>query len=677
MHRMKIWATNSAYASGSVGVRPSKTAFESFDANVPAPCTATDPVFVFSHEKDPTSYNLFYVPHMGKRFYNVVSVVYREGGVYEYHCHVNLLLSMVRSWKTHQSNNVPTNVRLTRTNVYSLLGQPNDTECYDAKLYPVERYAQRIQLPYGYRSNGEGSSTQNGTWDKDWLWTCHWQNQDTMFELGYMDSVNGFVMVLCTEATFKTILSNLCTQALSGISDTALAKFYGNPTESIKVCRVMPFKEVDVLRKSDVFTAMTAVNIGYYTISGLTHLYHVPHMNPEATISIESRFSLSAHPQNATITDTIINRPPHMLTYYNIPPYGLIEIDTSDYNWRSSAMYKCAILNQIDCVSGDGTLYEKHMDNDDSTAGTDYAWMNNHKWKQLARTPVYMDVPLMALVQNVASIRSAQLGLAQLDTKRNMPDAQLNRLITSVVSGAWAGIKNSNFNALDSALQPAYNQMQYDAYQRQLLKQGYEQSENTTTLGIFGHSKGVSALASGLSYATRNAAEKEPPASYYKQLNLGAGIKNAVNTAAPYVDNALAAMDATYNFTHETNAYKTQISDATHYPQISITGNTSGTVAFKNSLTGAPYILYTYELYAPNFDIGTIGHECCKPVTHIMSIASGANPAPVNVCDVVSSNVFIRGADEGQLTDPEKTELRAILTTGFVFSDNNDEWTVS
>lgn len=654
---MKIWATNSAYASGSVGVRPAKTAFESFNANVPAPCTATDPVFVFSHEKDPTSYNLFYVPHMGKRFYNVVSVVYREGGVYEYHCHVNLLLSMVRSWKTHQSNNVPTNVRLTRTNVYSLLGQPNDTECYDAKLYPVERYAQHIQLPYGYRSNGEGSSTQNGTWDKDWLWTCHWQNQDAMFELGYMDSVNGFVMVLCTEATFKTILSNLCTQALSGISDTALAKFYGNPTESIKVCRVMPFKEVDVLRKSDVFTAMTSVNIGYYTISGLTHLYHVPHMNPESTISIESRFSLSAHPQNATITDTIINRPPHMLTYYNVPPYGLIEIDTSDYNWRSSAMYKCAILNQIDCVSGDGTLYEKHMDNDDSTAGTDYAWMNNHKWKRLARTPVYMDVPLMALVQNVASIRSAQLGLAQLDTKRNMPDAVINRFIVSTVSDAFtAFVNNDGVNNVANTLASAKN-----------ATTNAQRGINGFLQNTFGDAPDLLGVPLWSNPNTTTKYNSNAKASDYT---------GALNNIASQAKRTLSAMDTAYSFTNETNAYKTQISDATRYPQISITGNTSGTVAFKNSLTGAPYVLYTYELYAPNFDIGTIGHECCKPVTHIMSIASGANPAPVNVCDVVSANVFVRGADEGQLTDPEKTELRAILTTGFVFSDNNDEWTV-
>lgn len=665
MNLVKIWATNSEYASGSVGNRPNKTAFTQFDANVPSPCTATDPVFIFSHDKDPTTYNLFYVPHMGKRFYNVVSVVYREGGLYEYHCHVNLLLSMVRAWKTHKHNNVHNRVLLEHTNVSAFLTGDDVTESYDAKLYPVKRREYHLDTK-DFKTKTLDTHTNKQTvyfpHQNTYMFTNNPTSNNRAVIIGFVSQTGGYSVSVCKDSTLATIINKLCSTSISGITDSSLAKYYGNPTECIKMCKVLPCRWQDIVdfATAQGLAAQTTLTMGYYQISGLSDCYYVPTNNPQMCVRFAHYFYLPCHPQynRNGITDKIINRSPHSQPFISIPPFGTIEIDTTGLDWdlsyytsaaTFSAPFNAVLLIEIDIMSGEGTLYYK-LYRGTGSPDWEYDWLDSERWVMAAKANVCMDMPIMALVQNIGTIRAAQLGLAQLDTKRNMPDAQLNRIITSAVSSLWSAMEST----------PNLTQDEWSAR--------YANTGNSffNALKVVDANSSIPVL-NALTNPTAKAPVNNDP--------LAQGIRNVGKTAGNMFSRAVSAMDTAFNFTQETNHYKTQLSDAVNYPQVSITGNASGSLSYMNTQTGVCdlYVVYDEFLIQP-YNKADVGHECYKTLAYIHDLST-PNPAPVNRCSIITEPCYVRGADEGQLTDAEKTELRTILQTGFSFYDNDDDWT--
>lgn len=657
---MKIYAANAAYASANIGVRPNSTAFVEFDATMPAPVTATDPVFIFSHNVDPTLYNLFYVPHMGKRFYNVVSLVYREGGMYEYHCHVNVLLSMMRSWKHHKANAVPTRVLLERTNVPTLLTGDDISESYDAKLYPIKQRKYQLDRTTWSNRGANGSTSEPPVFNVSAphmvtsMFTRRYQDNERCYVMGYMDNDNGYRVAAMKESTLRSIVANLTSTSVTGISDQALAKFYGSPTDCIRSCKVLPCRwsdMVDMCTEHSI-SAATSVTLGYYSISGLSNLYILPTQNPNMVMRFHQYMYRPIHPQFGTIPDRIISRAPHCELFINFPPFGLVEVDTTGvgiYTHTSQNTYDMCLMEEIDVMTGEGTLYYKLYHG--STAPTDYNWTATERPITAAKANVCMDFPIMALVQNVSAIRSAQLGLAQLDTKRNMPEAVMNRFIVSAI--------NYGFQALDNS--------------------GFFKSSTWSSFGNFadavsnlGHT--VEQVRDGGTKQARN--QTSVNSGYTPQVVTPKDDKSGfVELVANQAKKTLAAMDTSYNFTLETAQYKNQLSDAINFPQVSITGNSSGSMGYMNSTTGRVDMYLVYDEFIINgFLSSEVGHECYKVVDNIIDMSYAYNTYPVNRASIINGNVFVRGADEGQLSDPEKTELRAILSSGYTIYSNNDSW---
>lgn len=651
---MKVHIAFAPRVTPESSYRPYRSQFQEYDFVALEPCSVTDPVFIVSANVPVMSASIAYINDLGKRFYTITSKVRRAGGMWEVHMHSHPLMSMIRYFDMDATTSTSP-VRVQRTPTPS--NSPDDwsptTFLVDEKRY-LKMWQETVRCKNEYLTLDRDANIIQG-WDDTHtacvhMWSAWYTLSERCFTMGFTDADRGYRVICGTLADLYAIIATLCSTSLSGVSDQALAKFYGDPLSNIKFIRVMPcfYNSVQDLAARGIATNVSSFKIGYYQIN--RSVIDIPVHNPMSTVEYGFGYTAPKHPQfDASVYGRSfnLNRQPYNNVWFNLPPYGKVPVDGSrinDFATPGEQHFVLGVWNQIDLITGEGRLYLMYRPN-----GYGDDWMKYAPKDLVATCPVCQEVPIMALVQNVSAIRSSELGLAKLDTQKNLPQNKLLGVVASAATEALNRIGTDSFvtkaaSTLDSvktainAPTKSFSNFMYDRF------------------GDAPEFLGVPLWSSPTMQAA--AAAKSPSSTSL--------VNSAVNTAKEIT----AALDTTYNFKLETAQYQTQLNDARAYPQTNVAGNAGGSLWFQSISVEASIGLFQ-QYWLVNDNGATTGYGACVEWT-IRQCLTTADTIPTWEIIPMSDSIYSRGGEP--LLPSEMSELQQVLTTGCTLFNANDGW---
>lgn len=654
---MKVYIASADRVSPNSTHRPYRSQFSEYDFVCLEPCSLTDPVFIVSGNVPVMSASIAYIPDLGNRFYTITSKVRRAGGMWEVHMHSHPLMSMMRYFVLNSTTNVAP-VRVNRTPVP--ITAPTD---WGDSVYVVDdkRYLKRWQITRRANSGDCLMVNRDGAiiagWDDTgarprqlFAWGAGYDTNERCFAMGFTDAAVGYRVIVGTMSDLYAIIADLCSTSLSGVSDQALAKFYGDPLSNVKFIRVLPcfMTAIRELVDRGIANNITGFNIGYYPINRSVVNIHVN--NPMSTVIYGFGYNPPKHPaydSNAYGRSYNLNRSPYNNLWFNLPPYGKVPIDTTRLvEFADSRYFTIGVWNEIDLVTGEGRLYLSYKP---EGGGDD--WMSYAPKDLVATCPVCQEVPIMAIVQNVSAIRASELGLAKLDTQKYLPQNIILQNVGNLLTGVAdtvdqflnTGVGKQISSTVDSAAD--YMSDAVDSVMR------YSIGTNP-----FSGTKEASAPIKGVNYSLPHATAQAAP-SFSEQVT---------QTAKKMTQ----AMSSAYSFKLETAQYQTQLSDARSYPQTNVAGNAGGSLWFQEQkLT---FVVGVYQEYWDVSDKGaSVGYGVCMDST-IAACTTAFDTTPTWEILPMSEQIYSR--EGAPLLPSEMTELYQALTNGCALQFINDGW---